>query len=137
MYSRKKGEWISDINLSLLEWILNRIQNIASMNVIEHIINSHDANTCACICIQMVTFLNVKMNWLIIKYTILSITCNEHHLSNLFKLQIIISGNVSTSNLQFVITGVSFKETISWSEHVPSSTVFATSVYHKRASSWV
>ena len=32
------------------------------MNVIEHIINSHDANACACICIQMVTFLNVKMN---------------------------------------------------------------------------
>ena len=34
--------------------------------------------------------------------------------------------SLSTSNLQFEITGVSFKETISSSEHVPASTVFAT-----------
>ena len=43
--------------------------------------------------------------------------------------------SLSTSNFQFEITGVSSKETISSSEHVPSSTVFATSVYHKRSSS--
>ena len=30
--------------------------------------------------------------------------------------------SLSTSNLQFEITGVSFKETISSSEHVPAST---------------